>query len=242
MFLQPEWPAPSHIKAYTTLRTGGVSLAPYESFNLAEHVGDTVEHVYQNREILKKELHLSNEPFWITQTHSTIALKASAKNRHAEADASYTNEPNEACVVLTADCLPILLCDEKGTQVAAIHAGWRGLLNGIIPSTLKHFTSSSQDLLAWLGPAISAANYEVGDEMRDAFLKTLPECSFAFLPSPNQKWLADLYALARLSLLKQGITSIYGGNFCTYADPARFYSYRREGSKTGRMASLIWID
>lgn len=241
MFIKPTWSAPENIKACTTLRIGGVSPSPYDSFNLAEHVDDTAENVQQNREILKKELGLVNEPIWINQTHSAISIEAKPDNRHVEADASFTSQPNQVCVVLTADCLPILICNEQGTEVAAIHAGWRGLAYGVIASTLSKLNSPRSSLKAWLGPAISASNYEVGAEVRKAFLDAHPEADFAFLPSPNQRWLADLYALARLILVKEGIRSIDGGNFCTFAESERFYSYRRDGQLTGRMASLIWI-
>lgn len=242
MYIQPIWPASKKIKAFTTLRSGGISPSPYHSLNLAEHVNDTEENVLKNREILKEALKLPQEPIWITQTHSTVAVKAVCENRNAPADASYSDEVNQICAVLTADCLPILLCNKQGTEVAAIHAGWRGLLNGIIDSTLKNLHSAPEDMLAWLGPCISQLNFEVGNEVRDSFLQILAEAEFAFLPSPNQRWLADLYALARLQLVKQGVSSIYGGGFCTYAESKRFYSYRRDGSQTGRMASLIWIS
>lgn len=242
MYITPEWPAPSHIKAYTTLRSGGVSKPPFDQFNLATHVGDNEAHVLQNRKILKETLGLPADPIWIEQTHSTIAINAHPDNRECEADASFSNELNQVCVVLTADCLPILLCNKKGTYIAAIHAGWRGLANGIIESTLIELNLPNEEWLAWLGPAIGPANFEVGDEVRSQFLLRHPEALYAFTPSSNGRWLANLYALAKLSLLKQGIESIYGGQFCTYSDSKRFYSYRRDGTQTGRMASLIWID
>lgn len=241
MFLQPNWPAPEHIKACTTLRTGGVSRAPYHEFNLAQHVGDNEESVRTNRDLLKTTLQLPNEPIWINQTHSTITTQATPEQRDQEADASYTHDSNQTCVVLTADCLPILFCNQKGTYVAAIHAGWRGLLHGIIESTLNASKASANELLAWLGPAISAPNYEVGEEVREQFLNQDTDNEVAFSPSVNGRWLADLYALARIRLNKQGIKAIFGGDFCTFADPNRFYSYRRDGSRTGRMATLIWI-
>jgi polyphenol oxidase len=242
IFLQPNWPAPRNIRACTTGRMGGFSQTPFDQFNLAAHVGDNNEHVQANRARLKDQLALVNEPIWIEQTHSTSVVNATPENRNREADASYSDQPQQICVVLTADCLPILVCDTEGTHVAAIHAGWRGLLNGIIENTLAALPIPANELLVWLGPAISAANYEVGEEVRDAFVNHSPDAQGAFAPSPNQRWLADLYALAKIRLLKQGISHIYGGNLCTYADPLRFYSYRRDGAKTGRMASLIWID
>lgn len=240
-FIQPQWPAPSHIKAYTTLRSGGFSESPFDQFNLAEHVGDHTTHVQANRELLKKQLKLPNDPIWIQQVHGTQVVQALPENKEQEADAVFSHEANQVCAILTADCLPILICNQKGTQVAAIHAGWRGLVNGVIESTLTAMQAKNENLLVWLGPAISPANFEVGNEVREQFIDKHAEAIHAFIPSPNQRWLADLYALARLRLLKQGVTAIYGGGFCTYADSKRFYSYRRDG-KTGRMASLIWIS
>lgn len=241
-YLKPDWPAPSCISAFTTLRFGGVSQPPYDTFNLADHVNDSSEHVKKNREILKKDLGLINEPIWIEQTHSSIAIEATSAHRDCEADASFTKQPHQVCVILTADCLPLLVCNKKGTEVAAIHAGWKGLANGVIVSTLEKLHSSPEELLVWLGPAISAAHYEVGDEVRQAFIETIPNAESAFMPSPRQRWLADLYTLAKLQMNQLGVTAIYGGNHCTYADPERFYSYRRDGVETGRMASLIWIS
>lgn len=240
MFITPTWPAPSIIRAYTTLREGGVSEKPYDNFNLAHHVEDNLLHVKTNRQLLKKSLNLSMEPIWLQQIHSTIAIKATPENREKEADASFTDQLLHPCVILTADCLPILICNRSGTHVAAIHAGWRGLLNGIIESTLQQINLPSEELLVWLGPAISSAHYETSNEVREQFLDQDSQAINAFSPSLNHRWLADLYALARLRLSNQGITAVYGGEHCTYADK-RFYSYRRDGNKTGRMATLIWI-
>jgi YfiH family protein len=240
-YIKPNWPAPSHIHACTTLRTGGVSQSPYDQFNLGTNVGDHPEHVLKNCELLKNTLALVNDPIWIRQTHSTIVVEATLENLRQEADASFTHKKNQVCVVLTADCLPILLTNQQGTQVAAIHAGWRGLANGIIEATLNKLNSPSQELLAWLGPAISGPCYEVGNEVREQFLAVTPDAEKAFTPSPNQRWLADLYELARIRLRKQGVDRIYGGEYCTYTDKSRFYSYRRDGQQTGRMASLIWM-
>lgn len=242
MFIKPNWPAPDHIQAYTTLRTGGTSKEPFDKFNLAQHVGDDPENVQTNRELLKTILKLPNEPIWLQQTHSTIALKASPENRDQEADASFTEEANQVCAVLTADCLPILLCDKPGTQVAAIHAGWRGLLNGVIESTLKALSIPTSEILVWLGPAIGPVHFEVGAEVRDQFIAHQAAAIDAFTPSPNDRWLANIFMLAQLRFLKHNITSVYGGDRCTYSDPLSFYSYRRDGAKTGRLASLIWIS
>lgn len=241
--LRPDWPAPLHIKAYTTLRTGGVSLAPFDTFNLAEHVSDDEKRVQANRQLLKNTLGLPTDPIWLEQIHSPIALPAIPENKGKKADAAYTTLPQHICAVMTADCLPILLCNRDGTHVAAIHAGWRGLLHGVIENTLAAMNVPAENMLAWLGPAISANVYEVGDEVRQLFLDDNPDTHVAFLPSRNdQRFLADLYALAKMRLQRQGIVHIYGGQYCTYSQNELFFSYRRDGNKTGRMASLIYID
>lgn len=241
-FIQPNWPAPDNIKACTTLRTGGVSQPPYEQFNLATHVGDDLKQTLENRTQLKQLLKLPNEPIWLKQIHSTIAVSALPKNNGIEADASFTDQANRVCVVLTADCLPILICNRKGTHVAAVHAGWRGLANGVIETTLKALNLPPQELLVWLGPAISSRHYEVGEDVQNTFIGKNPDSVTAFTPATKKDhWFADLYALARLCFKKQGVTAIFGGEHCTYHDMKNFYSYRRDGGKTGRMASLIWI-
>ncbi len=238
----PDWPAPAHVKAYTTLRTGGTSQAPYETFNLAKGVGDDEHAVKANRAILNDVLSLPNEPVWISQTHSTIVLPARPETKGKEADATFANQPEQVCAVMTADCLPIFLCDRSGTHVAAIHAGWRGLAHGIIENTLQTLNLSPENILIWLGPAIGPKVYELGEEVRDIFVCDDPQAEKAFVPSQNEgRWLGDLYALARLRLRRYGVSAIYGGEYCTYSDAARFFSYRRDGGKTGRMASLIWI-
>jgi YfiH family protein len=240
-FIKPNWPAPSHIKAYTTLRTGGVSLPPYQGFNLAEHVGDDSFHVQTNRKLLNSMLSLPNEPIWLEQTHSTQVLSAIPENRGKEADAAFTREAQQICIVLTADCLPLLVCDREGKSVAAIHAGWRGLAHGVIENTLAAMNLSPKNLLVWLGPAIGPTVYEVGDEVRQLFIEKDPRAEMCFMPSPHQRWLANMYDLARQRLQSYGIENIYGGDYCTYLDKDQFYSYRRDG-QTGRMASLIYID
>ena len=239
--LKPNWPAPPSVKAHTTLRKGGISQAPYNELNLAQHVGDDSNFVITNRNHLKENLQLPNEPIWLEQTHSTIVIPALPENRGKNADASFTTEANAICAILTADCLPILLCNKQGTYVAAIHAGWRGLANGIIEQTLKLANIPFNDIMVWLGPGIGPAVYEVGDEVRELFINENSETIKAFTPSPNLRWLADIYALARIRFKKQNITEVYGGEYCTYSAPELFYSARRNGFQTGRMASLIWI-
>lgn len=240
-FIAPNWPAPARVRACTTLRSGGVSVAPYDAFNLAEHVGDALPDVHTNRQLLYKMLDLPNEPIWLEQTHSTQVVPALPHNQGKEADASFTTEAQQVCVVMTADCLPILLCQCDGNQIGAIHAGWRGLANGIIEQTLAQFNFPPHEILAWLGPAIGPQVFEVGDEVRALFLQTQPEAAGAFLPSPQGRWLANLYILATLRLQRLGVTQIFGGDYCTYSMPDKFFSYRRDGNKTGRMASLIWL-
>lgn len=238
-YLLPDWPAPANIHAATTLRTGGVSSGAYASLNMALHVGDNPDQVQQNRQILKTMLGLPAEPVWLEQIHSDRVVRP-VNNRSLEpADAGYTDEAGVVLAVMTADCLPLLVCSADGGQVAAIHAGWRGLLAGIIGNTVGLF--GHKELMVWLGPAIGPDCFEVGAEVRDAFLQKSPQSVNAFIPGKNGKWLANIYQLARNELAALGITCVYGGNFCTVSDHRRFYSYRRKNI-TGRMATLIWRE
>ena len=239
-FIIPDWPAPARVHALTTTRTGGVSLPPYESLNLGEHVGDVPAAVAANRERLRETLGLAVEPGWLRQVHGTCSVDAADSAADCEADAAFTRQSGVICTVLTADCLPVLLCDRKAEVVAAVHAGWRGLLNGVIEQTILKMAATGE-LMAWLGPAIGPQAFEVGDEVRGAFLSEDAASEDAFIPSPAGRWLADIYALARLRLLRSGVTRISGGEHCTYSEPERFYSYRRDG-QTGRVASLIWLE
>lgn len=240
--ISPEWPAPLNIRALTTTRKGGVSLPPYDSFNLADHVGDNPLHVRENRRRLRQELQLSDEPRWLRQVHGTaVPVADEIIPGCCEGDASVTQQPGVVCAVLTADCLPLLLCDLKGTRVAAVHAGWRGLLNGVIESAIAAMGCTGAELLAWLGPAIGPDAFEVGDEVREAFIAGEAAAAGAFRPSPNGRWLADIYQLAKLRLASKGVTAVFGGGLCTLSEPERFYSYRRDGV-TGRMATLIWME
>lgn len=240
-FIPANWPAPINVHALTTTRLGGVSEYPYTSFNLGGHCGDNPEHVQQNRKILQTALNLSNQVKWLKQTHSDIVIPFADYNNTNEADGIYTTQALQVCAVLTADCLPILVCNRAGTEIAAIHAGWRGLAKGIIEKGLNHFQSPPSEILAWLGPAIGPKVYEVGEEVLTAFLAQDPQSIQAFQPSPNGRWLVNLYLLATQRLQKKGVTAIYGGDFCTYSDQPRFYSYRRDGQASGRLASLIWL-
>ena len=234
---------PGNVQALVTTRLGGVSHYPFNSFNLGMHVNDKTSHVLQNRSKLAAECGLSDNALqWLNQTHGTCVCEAKSDAIVRTADASYSTSQGIACVIMTADCLPVLLCDKQGRQVAAIHAGWRSLAGGIIEATLATF-QNPLDITAWLGPAIGPAAFEVGKDVVDAFCSQFPESAQkAFLPHPNKpgKWLADLYLLARTRLQSLGVTDIYGGDFCTFNDETHFYSFRRDG-QTGRMASLIWL-
>ncbi|KXI27420.1 peptidoglycan editing factor PgeF [Paraglaciecola hydrolytica] len=245
--IKPKWQAPANVVAYTSCRTGGDSLPPFASFNVAQHVGDDAKTVELNRQKLSNHKNF----VWLQQVHSnlclTLPLQASLQNNASLAvDAVCTREPMQVCAVMTADCLPILLCNKQGTQVAAVHAGWRGLADGIIENTVKQMNDAGSELLAWLGPAISQANFEVGSEVYQAF-SAYPE---AFISSPNStldqpKYLADLYAIARRKLTALGISNITGGDFCTYAQDSLFFSHRRAThlglNTTGRMVSAVYL-
>ena len=237
-WIVPDWPAPEQVSALVTTRAGGVSVAPYAGLNLGGHVGDDPASVAQNRAILRAAL--PAEPVWLTQVHGSTMFDADGGNVSTEADASMTRQAGRVCAVLTADCLPVLFCDRQGSVVAAAHAGWRGLVGGMLEATVAAMQVPADSVMAWLGPAIGAQAFEVGDEVREAFIAVQPAASTAFAPHRHGKWLADIYALARLRLQRIGVTRIYGGGACTYNESARFYSYRRDGA-TGRMASLIWL-
>lgn len=240
-WLQADWPAADFIKSGTTLRSGGVSSTPYDSFNLATHVGDDLVAVNENRTKLALQLGLSVEPQWLQQTHSTDAVMLPYEQNIPKADAVYTMNENTVCAVMTADCLPLLITDKQGTCVAAVHAGWRGLCDGIIEKTINKLPAKPDSLLVWLGPAIGPDVYEVGKEVYDAFTQSDFEAKHAFTSTKEHHWLLDMYHMARLRLNKLGVTHIYGGKRCTLSEEEHFFSYRRDGD-TGRMASLIWID
>ncbi|MFZ5484278.1 MAG: peptidoglycan editing factor PgeF [Pseudomonadota bacterium] len=260
-WLVPDWPAPTNVRAVMTTRAGGVSRPPWDSLNPASHVGDDPAAVAENRRRLAA--YLPSEPVWLNQVHGT-EVYGCASDRPASpgeeagragqapaaipcADASLARQPGQVCAVLTADCLPVLFCDRAGTVVAAAHAGWRGLAAGVLEATVARMAVPPEDVLAWLGVAIGPDVFEVGEEVRQAFIDPHPLAAVAFRPAlpgtldeaPRQ-WLADLYALARIRLAAAGVTAVYGGGGCTYSDPVRFFSYRRT-AVTGRMASLIWF-
>ena len=291
-FIIPDWPAPACVKALQTTRQGGVSAAPYDNFNLGSHVGDAPLAVARNRMLLNTLL--PSEPVWLEQTHGSLVINADHAGCQPQADACIARHRAAVCVVMTADCLPVLLCDQQGTVVGAVHAGWRGLCNGVIEATVLAMAVPPQRLMAWLGPAISQDAFEVGEEVRTAFVAAQPQAEAAFISGQRGKWLAmtrrcgasgagmaashplpqaagfaitsdlasavdspsrmasssisnvsrvwlaDIYALARLRLNALGITEIHGGDYCTYRERERFFSYRRDGV-TGRMGTFIWL-
>jgi polyphenol oxidase len=245
MFLGVDWPAPAAVRAVVSTRIGGCSAAPWDGLNLALHVGDDPDAVLRNRALIEAALELPASPQWLEQVHGRVVVDAASDGCVRTADAAYAQQPGVVCAVLTADCLPLLLCNRAGTEVAAVHCGWRGLAAGIIAAALQRFRSAPEDLLAWFGPAISQEAFEVGAEVREIFLadpatRDAMEC--AFVTSPAQgKFQADLYQLARVQLAAAGVMAVYGGGLCTVGDAHRFYSWRRDGV-TGRMASLVWIQ
>lgn len=244
MVLRPDWPAPANVHAFCTTREGGVSSGSYASLNLAGHVGDEAAAVRENRDRLAALLPRGADVCWLRQVHGTRVVDARTAPQDAEADASVSRAPGATCAVLTADCLPVLFCSSAGDEVAAAHAGWRGLLDGVLEATLAALQAAPGATLAWFGPAIGPTAFEVGPEVRAAFLARAGAAARAtescFRDSPERPGhsFADLYGLARIRLASAGITRIYGGECCTFGEPGRFYSYRRDGA-TGRMASVI---
>jgi len=241
--LVPDWPAPGRVRAVCTTRVGGVSRKPWDALNLGDHVGDSPEHVAVNRQRLAGRLELDAEAFgWLSQVHGTEVVTLPVTGVPA-ADASTTRVPGRVCVILTADCLPVLFCNRAGTQVAAAHAGWRGLCAGVLEKTVSSFGDPGEEILAWLGPAIGPSSFEVGPEVRDEFVARDPASAVAFSVEGARPghFMADIYQLARQRLQAAGVTAVYGGGDCTLTDSDRFFSYRRDGN-TGRMASLIWLE
>jgi purine-nucleoside/S-methyl-5'-thioadenosine phosphorylase / adenosine deaminase len=238
--LYPDWPAPPAVRAFVTTREGGLSTGPYASLNLGDHVGDEAAAVAANRRLLRTCL--PAEPLWLRQVHGVdVADAGVACVGLPEADAAVARHPGRVCGVLTADCLPVLLCDTSGGVVAAAHAGWRGLLGGVLERTVEAMAVPPEQVLAWLGPAIGPAAFEVGAEVREAFVAEDPCAAAAFQSGVMPgKWWADLPALARQRLARQGVLRVHGGDSCTYRDGRRFFSYRRDGV-TGRFGSFIWL-
>ena len=238
-FVVPDWPAPAGVRALATTRRGGVSAAPWGSLNLGDHVGDDPTAVVANRALLRREL--PAEPLWLAQVHGTLCVDASLAAPGTQADASFTRQRGVVCAVLTADCLPVLICDERASVVAGAHAGWRGLASGVIEATVAAMGEPCASLMAWLGPAIGPQAFEVGGEVRESFVASDPAAAAAFQARAEGKWLCDIYGLARLRLQALGILRIAGDDRCTVGEAERFFSYRRDGV-TGRMASLVWLE
>ena len=237
----PDWSAPKNVRCLSTTRQGGISRSSFSSLNLGYHVGDNPGSVTSNRNRLKEMT--EGEPVWLNQVHGIRVINAGqfiGMNSPPDADAAFTRQKGAVCTVMTADCLPVLLCDDSGSIVAAAHAGWRGLLAGVLEATVMAMGIPGRQLMAWLGPAIGPQAFEVGDEVREAFCNVSPEANAAFQTAPHGKWLADIYCLARQRLCQQGIERVFGGHYCTVTETERFFSYRRDG-RTGRMASMIWL-
>jgi YfiH family protein len=237
-WIVPDWPAPANVRALITTRSGGVSTGPFASMNLGQSIDDDLQSVRTNRASLRDLL--PAEPKWLLQVHGAQVVDADRLQQPVEADAAVARNPGSVCTILVADCLPVLLTDRAGSVVAAAHAGWRGLAAGVLENTVRAMGTAPDKLLAYLGPAIGSSAFEVGADVRDAFLARSADAATAFVAHKPGKWLADLSALARQRLRASGVTQIYGGGLCTYSNPRRFFSYRRD-KITGRMAALIWL-
>lgn len=243
-FINPTWQVPSHIHALCTTRMGGVSQSPFDSLNLGSHVGDELADVLQNRQLLAQFARLPQAPIYLNQIHSTKVVRLPlAENADLDADAVYTDQPNQVCLVMTADCLPVLFCSKDGKEIAAAHAGWRGLCDGMLEATIAEFKCPANEISVWLAPAIGQSAFQVGKEVVEQFCAVDEQARQAFVPDPSSsgKFLGNLYQIARQRLNKLGVTEITGGDYCTYTDSENFFSYRRDG-KTGRMATLIWRE
>ena len=239
-WMPADWPAPAQVRAGITTRLGGGSRHPYRGFNLALHVGDDPSAVSANRVELRRGLNLPNDPCWLQQVHGKRVVEA-AEGLAQPADGSHASDPGHVCAVLIADCVPLLLADRAGSQVAAIHAGWRGIAAGIIEAALAAMGAHPQHMLAWIGPCIGPDSYAVGADVRSACLQLNPESTDCFAPKGKDRWCADLKQLVRHQLQRQGVRAIHGSDLCVHDNPELFFSHRRDG-QTGRMSALIWID
>ena len=247
-YIQPDWPAPNNVKAFTSCRSGGFSLPPYDSFNLAQHVGDDQKLVEKNRQLLPNYQNFT----WLNQTHSNICIDLDINDGAGlQADACLSIKKNQVCAVMTADCLPVLLCDQQGTCVAAVHAGWRGLADGVIENTVSKMPAKPKQLIAWMGPAISQRHFEVGEEIKETFID-YPQAFRQNKETAEDKYFADLYYIAKQKMMKLGITQIFGGEYCTYQQDELFFSHRRVTHQaangiipiatTGRIVNAIYLD
>jgi YfiH family protein len=239
-WLVPAWPAPPSVRALSTCRGGGASRDPYASLNLGDHVEDAPLAVAKNRRTLKEAAGLPAEPSWLTQVHGAQVLDLDATGAGQPGDAVVTGRPGAVCAILTADCLPVLLASAAGTRVGAAHAGWRGLAAGVIEAAVAAMRTPPGEMLAWLGPAIGPQHFEIGPEVREELLRTDPGAEGAFESKPGDRFMADLFALARRRLAAVGVAQVYGGGECTYSQPDQYFSHRRDG-RTGRQATLIWL-
>ncbi len=242
-YLALDWPAPKNVKAFVTTRQNGFSHSQYKGFNLATHVNDDFALVQKNRQALKTDLQLKAEPFWLEQTHSTHCVKwqdVAHLSQKIEADASYSYFKEQVCVVMTADCLPILFTNRQGDWIAACHAGWRGLADGIVQNTVSQYSNEKTELIAWIGPALMQKHFEVGHDVKDIFVKQDENYLQFFQANQNARFQFDFIGLAKQILNSYGI-KVYGGKHCSYSEQELFYSFRRD-NQTGRMASLIWFD
>ena len=239
-FFEPDWPAPRNVHSAQSLRTGGRSVGAYASLNLGAHVGDDARAVEENRALLKRSLALPADPLWLEQVHGTTVIDADSANSR-RGDAVVARRSGVVCAIQTADCLPVLFAHDSGSQIAAAHAGWRGLSAGVLEATVQAMAVPAPELIAWLGPAIGPEFFEVGEEVRTAFVSRDAAAATAFARNGRGRWQADLFWLARRRLQASGIERVYGGGLCTYRDEARFFSHRREGG-SGRMVTLIWRE
>ncbi|MCG9583785.1 peptidoglycan editing factor PgeF [Vibrio tubiashii] len=236
----PNWPAAKQIKAFASTRCDGFSIGVYQGLNLGTHVGDELAKVEQNRQWLTEQANMPSAPVWLNQTHSTVVEEVNAPTSQVlNADGVFTSTTNVVCSAMTADCLPVLLTNVQGTQIAAVHAGWRGLANGIVENAVEKFDG---EVMAWIGPAIGAQVFEVGKDVVDAFVSVEAKAMAAFTPRMQEgKWLADMNQLVTQRLQRAGVNQVYYSELCTFEDAERFYSYRRDGV-TGRQATFIWIE
>lgn len=241
-FIRPDWSAPENVSAVATTRQGGLSVDAFEGLNLATHVGDDPVSVEANRALLQRQLDLPSTPYWLNQTHSNrVALLNDQHDYQVDSDSAISRQKGQIAVVMTADCLPILLCNRDGSEVAAIHAGWRGLADGIVSNTISNMNSDASQIMAWIGPAISQQRFEVGDDVYRLFVDRKKNATRFFDANRPGHWLCDLPGLAEQALLQHGVNQVYLSGLCSYDDASRFYSYRRD-KITGRMACLIWIN
>lgn len=240
-FIYPSWNVPDTIRMVITTRQNGFSKPPYESLNLSMHVGDDSAAVEKNRQYVYDTLQLPSEPFWLEQQHGNKVSVISDPSPITTADSAVALSSNKVCAVMVADCLPVFLCDKNAKGVAVAHCGWRGLATDVLQNTMTALNSAPKDIYAWLGPAIGTNAFQVGDDVRNAFINEDDAYALSFLPDNQGKWMADIYQIARIQLQRLGIERIEGGFYCTYYDKRQFYSYRRD-AVTGRIAALAWID